>query len=79
MSNSSLLQRLVRPPVYQRWEWILMRVLLCWPIYTATAKNAARFDQASQPHPIGVAQFMDLTWLADPTPVSYTHLTLPTT
>jgi len=65
--SNSIFRQFFLPAVYARWEWIAMRVLIAQAIFTSTAHNAFRFDVASQPQPVGIAQFIDLTWMADPT------------
>ncbi len=45
---------------WMAWEWWIMRAGLAWVMYPAISVRAT-WNQ--QPEPVGIAQFMDLTWL----------------
>ena len=44
------------------WEMFLMRLFLLWPIWLGVVGSVPDV----QPHPTGIAHFMDLTWLGFP-------------
>lgn len=44
------------------WEMVLMRAFLLWPFWIVVQRTV----QGTQPRPNGIAHFVDLTWLANP-------------
>lgn len=55
---------------YMAFEWWIMRAGMAWLIYGATP---AGYPSVSQPSPVGIAKFFDLTWLGDPGTAGWMH------
>ena len=58
------LARWFRPIPYRDWEMVVMRVLFALVVYLAFP-NRVPYTTAEEP--VGIARFMSLTWLSDPT------------
>lgn len=55
---------------YMAFEWWIMRAVLAWFAVQATP---AGLPYHTQPSPVGVARFFDLTWLGDPGTGAWMH------
>jgi hypothetical protein len=55
-----------------RWEAILTRCCLAWLLWTALPDGVPPWT--SQPHPAGLGQFFDFSWLANPSSYELVHL-----
>lgn len=55
---------------YMAFEWWIMRAALAWFAFEATPVG---LPYQSQPSPVGIAKFFDLTWLGDPATPGWMH------
>jgi len=60
------LKALIKPEwgkiAYEKWEWIVMRAIFALWIVPPSIELASPFH--AQPRPVGIAHFMDVTWIS---------------